>query len=513
MDSYTKEDRIVRVQIPICDRTQNTELAMDISLPDYQPEIKRLLRVRAAVHPADKYIGTGNAEFSGTLDYIIYYAGNDGALYSATQTGEYRFTVPMESTAEYDLGEGILCDVNVLTDAVSGRVISPRKIALKCRLRSRVRMYASKVISAAIRGETHALEALTGNAESARVFWGSSDTVRLADEILTDAQMQDLRVIAAEGEVFVSEATAGSGIANCRGEVCLKLLTVQESGGTPNVLQRRIPFAQEITVDGAEVNCACTVSGVCTDLNIMVEEGRILCEVGAILHARAQRNETVSYLRDVYSTQMLSSVGETTCVLPKAILCVNSNFSLNQILKLADVGIAPNAVIADLYATPASVTAESENGKIYLIGKCRCHAILAGAEEMSAQEFEVPFRFEAGTLGKDEVISDYSAQANVILCRARVDGERISVDAELAVSLAVMGETRFRMVTEAKFGEKIDREASVYTVCYPSKDDTLWSVAKRYHRPVSAISEINHLDGAPAADAANSLSGVKYLLV
>lgn len=125
----------------------------------------------------------------------------------------------------------------------------------------------------------------------------------------------------------------------------------------------------------------------------------------------------------------------------------------------------------------------------------------------------MPFRFEVGASGKEEVIGDYSAQANVILCRARVDGERISVDAELAVSLAVMGESRFRMVTEARFGEKIDREASVYTVCYPSKDDTLWSVAKRYHRPVEAIAQINSLAGAPAADSADSLSGVKYLLV
>ena len=110
-------------------------------------------------------------------------------------------------------------------------------------------------------------------------------------------------------------------------------------------------------------------------------------------------------------------------------------------------------------------------------------------------------------------MSDYDATVDVIGCRARVDGERIGVDAELSVSLATRGDTTFEMLSEATFGEAVVRQGAVYTVCYPSRDDTLWSVAKRYHRAVSVIADVNSLAGAPAADSPESLSGVRYLLV
>jgi len=132
-------------------------------------------------------------------------------------------------------------------------------------------------------------------------------------------------------------------------------------------------------------------------------------------------------------------------------------------------------------------------------------------EEISAQEFELPFRYE--TDGGTNPPTEYTAAVTPISCRARADGERIGIDAELAVGLALRGETRFDTVTEATFKEPVNRGSAVYTICYPSREDTLWSVAKRYHRPVSTVSDINSLTGAPAADSADSLSGISYLLV
>ena len=127
MEYYRNTDQSgTRVQALLCDRFVVTELSSDFSLPDYQPEIKRLLRVRATVAPPDKYIGAGSAEFSGTVDYSIVYAGNDGALYCTTQTGEYSFNTPVEMSADIELGDGLLCDVESVAEMATGRVMAPR---------------------------------------------------------------------------------------------------------------------------------------------------------------------------------------------------------------------------------------------------------------------------------------------------------------------------------------------------------------------------------------------------
>ncbi|MBQ7336448.1 MAG: hypothetical protein IJW92_08255 [Clostridia bacterium] len=513
MDNYIKEEACVRVQAALCDKQVMTELSSDFSLPDYQPEIKRLLRVRATVAPPDKYIGAGSAEFSGTVDYSILYSANDGALYCATQTGEYQFSIPMEMASDFELGDGVFCDVETVPDMTVGRVAAPRRLSVKCRLRSRVRLWGTRLLEERVGGApTESIQRLRGSRESARMFVGSGEPLQLGDEILFDAQSENLRVISADGAVYVSEALAGSGSVNCRGEVCLKLLCCRDgSGEAPQVQLRRIPFSQSVMTDGAEVNCDCTARGVCSELNITVEEGRILCEVTVRLETRAQRNETVSYTRDLYSTAADGEVRYRSCVLPKALKCTAGNFSLNTMLSMEEAGIRAGQSIVDLSLLPTVTELECEHGKYILTGRCRCQAILAGEEDFSVQEFEIPFRYE--TDGTQEKATDYDADVTPISCRARMDGERIAIDAELAVNLSTRGQSAFEMVSEAQFGEGLAAAGASYTICYPSREDTLWSVAKRYHRAVSSIAEMNPLASSPSADAGDSLAGVSYLLV
>ena len=512
MDNYKKGRGGIRVQVPICDKQTVIELSSDFSLPDYQPPFKRLLRVRACVSPADQYIGAGNAEFSGTVDYTVLYTGNDDCLYCFSESSEYHFSVPIEMTSDIDLNDGLTCDVDVIPDMTVGRVAAPRKLSLKCRLRARVRIWGTRLIEEALCDmEQKDLQRLCGTAECGRIFVGNGEPLQLGDEILLDAGENDLRVISAEGEVFVSEATAGSGVVNCRGEVCLKLLCAHESTQTPpTVLLRRIPFSQAVITDGVEVNCDACADGCCSDIRITVEEGRILCELVIRLRARAQRNESITFTRDLYSTAAACDCTSLSCTLPLAVKCLNGNFSVGITLPLSEAGIRAGMEVVDISLIPAVTSLESEHGKYYLNGKCRALVVLSDSEESTVQELELPFRYETDG---GEPIADYDASVNVISGRARLDGERISVDAELAVCLSVRGESRLDILTDARLGEPLPRTGAVCTVCYPSREDTLWSVAKRYHRSVSAISETNGLAGSPAANSPESLAGVKYLLV
>ena len=518
MDNYIKTEASgARIQDLMCDRQSVTELSGDFSLPDYQPEVKRLLRVKATVSPPDKYIGAGNADFSGMVDYCVLYAGNDGALYSVTEAQEYQFSVPLERTMDFDLADGLVCDVEVFPDGVTGRVLAPRKLSVKCRLRSHARFYGARYLEESISGAAQSeVERLRGSAECARILVGQGEPLQLGDEIVCESQDDDLRVILAEGQVFVTEAVAGSGCVNCRGEASLKLLCAHEGGATADAVKtfwRRIPFLQSVPVEGAEVNFGACAHGVCSDINVTVEDGRILCDLGICLTARAARNETVSYTRDIYSAASKCESRYRTGTIPVAGKCRVGNFSLGTTLSLEEAGIRAGLDVVDVSAFPTVTAMEIEKGKTILTGKCRIHAILFG-EELVAQEFEVPFRYETEALLREgEKLCDYHATVEAISCKTRLDGERIGVDAELAVSLFARSEKEIRMLTDASFGEAIPRSDATYTICYPSREDTLWSVAKRYNRPVSLVFERNGLSGAPAADSPESLAGVNYLLV
>ena len=84
------------VQLPICDKSISSETAADFTLPDYQPEIKRLLRVSATVLPPSRYVGDRECEITGNIDYYVLYIGSDNAIYCAPLTGDYKISAPVE---------------------------------------------------------------------------------------------------------------------------------------------------------------------------------------------------------------------------------------------------------------------------------------------------------------------------------------------------------------------------------------------------------------------------------
>lgn len=502
----------VRMQAPLGERRIVTELSEDIELPDYQPEIKRLLRAQASISPADRYLGAGSAECAGTVEYSILYSDAEGAIWCASPSGTYRFSFPIELPPDVDAGEGLLCDVESRAENLTCRVTAPRRVALHCRLRSRAQLWGTRVLPDPV-GAEDGMQRLTVCCDSARLLVGEGESFTVGDEILCEQGEGDLRVIAADGHVFVSEVSVGSGTVNCRGEICLKLLCCRETAGETETVRRRIPFAQMVETDGAEVNCEACASGFVQELRVTVGEGRISCEVTARLSVRAARNEALALPRDAYSTKAECETDTRALTVPVLLCTGNGNLSVNHTLTAEETGLRAGATVLDADGTVTLEGAEYERGKYVLVGKCRFRAILHCEGELSVQECEVPIRYEVGGAESGEAVAASELGAEVIVCRARADGERLTFDAELALAWMLRGEQTVTVLTDVRTGNAWQAPSAAYTVCYPAKDDTLWQVAKRYHTAVSVLTAKNALAQAPAADAPDSLVGVRYLLI
>jgi hypothetical protein len=178
----------------------------------------------------------------------------------------------------------------------------------------------------------------------------------------------------------------------------------------------------------------------------------------------------------------------------------------------------PASRVADITATavPEELMTDPSKGRCVLTGKCRCHLLLLRDGEYSPAEMELPFRYEfdipAAEMA-DGAPADFDGRVTVVNCRARMDGERVGVDAELAVSLRTYRPAPFTALTEFTVGEEVTRRQGEYAVCFPAPADSVWSVAKRYHAPMAALTAANNLSAGVQPDGEESLEGVKYLIV
>lgn len=518
------------------ERNLGTEVTSEFVLPDYRPEIKRLLRVKAVLLPIDKYIGGSAAELSGTVEFQALYAAADGSLWCVTQREDYRLSCPIDLDPDFSTSGGLVCDAKIDAENATGRVGAPRKLTARCRVHAKVRTLADRTLAEGIPQEdADSVERMTGTVTAARVFTGESAPATFSEEILLDGRDVPVRVISADGEVFPSEVNADLGAVVCRGEICLSLLCVAEAeelppvDGTPSIdgandcvpalaavpytVARHLPFTVEIPVDGADAACAVCAWGSCSEIAVTVEDGRILCDVTCVLSARAERNEEVTYTRDLFSTVRECEPVFHRVPTARSLVCRNGNFSLTATKPLSEVGIRPDAQVIDADAQIACFAPERAKGSFVLPGTARFRVLLRTPDgEYSSVEFDVPFRYEtpiAGDLSDETpVVGDPLVRA--VMTKARVDGEKIGVETELAVAMSLHGTGEVSALCDLRSGEPVPRQGAACVICYPSVSDTLWTVAKRYHVPLAALLSKNKLSSVPA-DA--PLSGVSYLVV
>lgn len=530
-DSHTILNQAA-IQRPICDKTVTYDLSGDFSLPDYQPEIKRLLRIETSVLPPERYVTRDHLDLSGSMDYFVLYTGNDDQLYCAPLSTDYQINIPLgeerdrNDSASFWSGEDATCTCHIAADPVTGRVTAPRRLNIKCRLTAKAKAYALMPLSVSDSDTPSGehTERLLGHMKSARLFQKVGEMLPLQDDvILSPGEANEMRVICAEGQVMVTETSPATDMVTCRGDVLLKLTLCpadlpEGEETTPTVITRKIPFSQAIDVSGVTPDCSSCAHGACSEMSIEVEEGHLHADLGIILEVLAQKNQITPYTKDLYSTQRETDCTYATYPIEEAIKCLNGNFTLSDSLPLSDVGIHPSSRVIDVTASAFPESIAISQGKCVLIGHCRVHMLLTRDGEYSSATFELPFKYESdsGMMDAEEsgnMISDFDAAVQAINCRARMDGERVGIDAELAVMLRSVRKGEMLALADVSFGEKVTRRCGEYVICFPAADDTLWMVAKRYHAPLAALSAANNLSLPEAADKAGSLDGVDYLIV
>ena len=508
MDKYEKNGVEAALQLPVADKTVTTELSGDFTLPDYQPEIKRLLRVSAAVLPPSKYIGDRQAEFAGSIDYYVLYVGSDNALYCAPITSEYKVDMPFDA----DLGEmhAACASVSILPDMISGRVTAPRKINIKCRLKSRIMAFGERPLPDGFTHGEDGVQVLRGRARAFRILKGTGDGLRLSDEIICDSRDGEFRVISADGRVLINEISSAEDSVICRGDLYMKLLLCREDGGSPYTSVRKMPFSQSVFVEGARSGDGAMAKGSVCELNITVDEGRIGIESEIMIETEVTHGEEIEFVRDVYSIYKTSENLYETVTIPSVYAPFGGNLTLSDSISVDEVGIPSGSKIIDSCGMAFVDEYCFANGKCALGGRARISMLCEKDGEFSVEEVELPFNYKTSAEGD---LTGAISEAQVVFVRARSDGDRVGIDAEIGFCGMAFSGKEEKILKEASFSEDRVGMRGEIVACYPSGEDSVWSVAKRYGVSLEALRRNNKISEAVESDACESLEGIRFLLI
>lgn len=513
MEKYNSTDNQKQlIKMSVCDKRVTKEISADFTLPDYQPEIKRLLRIGAEVLSPECSFGINDCEISGNIDYYVIYLGADNQMYCAPLSSQYRMTLPLDD------GMGLFYDgdTNVGCEFVSGRVTAKRKISIRSKLCATASIFNNVSLENefAAGADPSYTERLDGEIHAGIIGRGVSETVRVCDELIPDTRNGEIRVICAEGKVCMSEVSAQSGEVSCKGDVYLKMIMAAETGDVPYTVSRKIPFAAQVPVAASVSSAGASASGKVNELSVTVEDGRIAIDMGVTVNATLGYNKPIAYTRDMYSTLCHTECDYLT---PNVLVSKGgfyTNLSFGETRSLEELKISPDLSLVDISADAFIESAQITDGKARLSGNIKYTLLLYRDGEYTPTELEFPFVY---TTDVKEGTTKAVCSCTAVNSRGRIDGERIGIDSEIYISGMLYGEERINALSALHFGELIKKDNGSIAVCYPARTDSLWSVGKRYRTTVQKlISDNPHIsknESMASIDISKPLDSVKYIIV
>ena len=507
------------------------EMAEDFTLPEYLPEIRRLLRVSSIVSVPSKYLAAASLKVSGTVDYNVLYVGSDGCVYSAELSDEYEMSSPSFTDVEYDVNATLSVCADVCVDNVVSRVTGARKINIKACVSANVKVIGRIAATGGsnISCEPHVQKLIKSCNYTTELFGESCDSEAVDELDIENGE----RYVSTDCRVFVEGVSAYDGYAECRGSVLMRHLMEKRSGKLYEIA-RKIPFDETVEIDGLAAGMPVTAFGRCAAITKNVTddaESGAQSAVSVSAHicvaAKAYNKNSIRYVKDVFSTDYDCANEESSFELSELCACANKNLTLNEsrdadsIAALTGVG---EVIISDAVAEASVETVElSDNGRYVINGKCRFYVILARNDgegeredgkditEYYSTDVEVPFRYECAESG--EKPSAWSVRVEAIEPRVRYDGEKLDLGCEIVLSYSFESGKTTQMIENSRLGAEIKKEKKGYTVCYPCGEDSLWSISKKYRAKVDATARGNGIDTAADADSEELLEGIRYMIV
>jgi hypothetical protein len=155
---------------------------------------------------------------------------------------------------------------------------------------------------------------------------------------------------------------------------------------------------------------------------------------------------------------------------------------------------------------------EWDKDRFVMSGKCRYSLILLHDGEMTTKDVELPLRFVSEHAPRAAKLG-YEAQVQVLMAKGRLDDRNLTIDAELGIGMRLWDEEALSVVTATTVGERLEAVRDEMVLCYPSREDTVWSVGKRYHAPLETLITSNRLTDEKRADDPSSLSGIRVIAI
>lgn len=448
----------------------------DIMLPDYYPEIFRVLTLKASPYIAKISVKEGKTVLYGNIDFNLFYVTEEGTSLCAFQTRQ-------DFQAQFE-GEFENCFAEVTEEYSICRTTGKRRATFKTALKVSLCRYGEKTFETVTPTDIICKMQRVGYSFPISSFRKQFRLTSRIDMPKGAVAPTVSRIILQNGEMKVIK---GRGIA--KGELELKMLCLTEEG-CPIEQGYKLQFSQIIDAEG----CAEGDSGIFnlsatdfqTDCRLDAEAGYCDVELAMCIAGLFYRNKTDSLPIDCFCPK--GNVEITRKELTAKTILPTVYDSLSQSYSLEDL----QGDICHCFAAVKTDSITCLNRTISVSGGITLGILWRDADGVyQYSEKNLPFE---NNLAAD--VSEGDSANGIIRCTAvkQLPAEK---GAELKISLQCIfyptAKIQGDYITDVTV-TKTDMPTPRLCVCFADKGENVWDIAKEYRVSPERICRLNDLE-------------------
>lgn len=476
---------------PLIDQKVEQPIECDALLPDYCPDIVRILKCSVTPTVTGRRASPGKLELEGMAVITVYYLSTgEGVAH-----GEYK--VPFSRIVEMKADH----PAPVLTlaprvDYVNCRAVNQRRLDIRGALVITVKATGSREEQVTAEGSGMGLQLKREQAEATRLLGQCSRETHVTEDLDLPHGKPPIRTIARVGAAArVVEVGQVAGKAVLRGELNIHILYQSTDGGF-ELLDCTLPTSTVCELEGLGEDSLCDAWQQVTSVTAepaAAEDGEYRCiSVDVLVESQVQgwQNYTACYCSDCYSTKNLCSFRTRAATLTRVCGTVQETVSHKETVPLPEkveeitdlwcdaavVNIRGEAggPVAELRLT-VSMFARMEDGQLYYFDK----ALTA--------ERKVPCDFDGAAL---EARSSCQSSNWTV----SPGGDSVELRCDLELTGVLHTQVRAVLLEDIQVDEnklKEDAAAPGLYLYLADPGETLWDIAKRYNTNIDRITEEN----------------------
>lgn len=469
----------------------------DITLPEYMPDIVRILRCSASPGVQSHQINGDRITAECECLVKVLYICNEGKIRCFDQTLHFAKQIELNSAEE-------ITDINMgaKTDYVNYRVLGERKLQIHGAVTVVAKAEGKKKCEYVNSASGGAVTLRCENEEICDLVSVIHKSFPVSETVETGPLSEPIGAIISQcATATIDELKIISNKVFLKGEMLVRTAFTGQDTCQVQTLENIISINQ--IIECPDINDSCSVDA-CLSVACLEVRGRFdsagdknLLDISATLgfSACCYATRQITCIKDAYSTKYESQVKKSVVYMPALEEKINDTFLCRGTADLGASGVSK--VLSFACENTSSTFVVVEDG-VVIRGEVITDIIYENdAGEISFAQRQIPFEYKRPLQSENDVLTCKPHCTATASSYILSENSKLDIRIEIAVCGFVFSEKEKSVVTEIDIDKSKTKtiKTATLTVYFAECDESLWSIAEKYNTTVDAIMRENHLTG------------------